>query len=256
MTLPDWGTVLTTWHTTWGAEVVATALAALYLRTALHLGGWPVHRTVSSVGALAVAVATIDSGVSIDAPRSFSVGVVMQLLLMVVVPALWVSGRPLTLLRRGSAERTAAVLDRLRDSAVGRALTSPPTVLVVFALVVGLTRLTAFPVAVAASPALQVLEQLLYLGSGLLFLHTALGLDRSPERPAPTLRILLLVAAAGVTVVVGGVLATAAVTPGPTFSPDDVHEGGTILWAAGGGLLLVLAAALGCRWAAGRRPLC
>jgi cytochrome c oxidase assembly factor CtaG len=251
-----WGELLTTWHTTWVVEIVLTALAALYLRTALHVRGWPVIRTVSAMAALAVVVVTVDTGIGVSAPRSFSVGVVMQLLLTVVVPALWVAGRPLTLLRRGSSEHTAAVLDRLRGSAVVRALTSPPTVLVVFALVVVLSRLTALPVAVAASPTLQVLEQLLFLGSGLLFLHTALGLDRSPERPAPTLRILLVIAAAGATVGVGGVLATTAPTLGPTFSPDDVHRGATILWAAGGGLLLVLAAALGGRWAAGRRPLC
>jgi hypothetical protein len=63
----------------------------------------------------------------------------------------------------------------------------------------------------------------------------------------------LLGGAAAVTTAVGLVLAAIPAVLVPTFSPDDVHRGGTILWAAGDGLLLVVAAAVGCRWVA-RRP--
>ncbi|HEY2195122.1 MAG TPA: cytochrome c oxidase assembly protein [Actinomycetospora sp.] len=236
--------MLTTWHTTWGVEVVATALAALYLRNALHVTGWPVIRTVSAIGALAVVVVTVDSGLGAAVSRSFAVGVVVQLLLSSVVPPLWVAGRPGELLRRGWSERVSAALDRLR--AVVRAATAAPTVLVVYALVVVLTRLTAFPVAVATNPVLGVLEQLLWLGAGLMVFSTALGAHRAAAG------LLLLTGAAAVTTAGGLVLAAVPAVLVPAFSPDDVHRGGTILWAAGGGLVLVIVAALGCRWAMDR----
>ncbi|MCD2193741.1 cytochrome c oxidase assembly protein [Actinomycetospora endophytica] len=230
--------LLTTWRTTWGAELVVTALAALYLRSVLHVGGWPLIRTVSAMAALVAAVVAVDSGVGIRAPRSFAVGVVLQLLLTVVVPALWVAGRPVELVRRGCSERTASRLDQL--GRIARTVAGPAVALVVYALVVVLTRLTTFPVAVAASPVLSVLQQLVWLGAGLLFFRAALA-------PSYTVRFSLLTAATVVTIAVGGILASSSAGSAPTFAPDDVHRGGTILWAAGGGLLVVITAALGVR---------
>lgn len=252
---PTWSTVLGTWRTTWGAELAVTALAALYLRTALRVGGWPVARTVSSSGALAVVVVAVDSGVGVYAPTTFAVRVVMHLALLVVVPALWVAGRPLELLRHGGSARLSAVLDRLRGGAVSRALTWPPAALVLWALVVVLTHLTAFPVAVATEPAAAVLDPLLCLGAGLLLLHTALGLDRCPERPSYAVRFSLLLLAAGVLTAVGVVLAAAPAAVLPGLAPDDVRRGGTILGAAGDGLLVLIMLALGHRWVGGRAAL-
>jgi cytochrome c oxidase assembly factor CtaG len=238
--------VLTTWHTTWGAEVVVTALAAFYLRATLHAGGWPVLRTVSAMAALAVVVVTVDSGLGTGASHSVAVGVVAQLLLSSVAVPLWVAGRPVELLRRGSSARVWAALDRVRDAAVVRVLTSAPVVVVLYALVLVLTRLTAFPVAVASSPPLGVLEQLGWLGAGLLVFGTALDRSRDPAG------LLVLIGAAVATTAVGLVLAAVPPVLVPVFSPDDVHRGGTILWAAGDGLLLAVAVAVGCRWVARR----
>jgi cytochrome c oxidase assembly factor CtaG len=238
--------VLTTWHTTWGAEVVVTALAAFYLRATLHAVGWPVLRTVSAMAALAVVVVTVDSGLGTGASHSVAVGVVAQLLLCSAAVPLWVAGRPVELLRRGSSERVAAALDRVRDAGVVRVLTSVPAVLVLYALVLVLTRLTAFPVAVASSPPLGVLEQLGWLGAGLLVFGTTLDRSRGPAG------LLVLIGAAAVTTAVGLVLAAVPAVLVPVFSPDDVHRGGTILWAAGDGLLLAVAVAVGCRWVAHR----
>lgn len=239
--------VLTTWHTTWGAEVVVTALAAFYLRTTLHAGGWPAIRTVSAMAALAVVVVTVDSGVGVGASRSVAVGVAAQLLLTSVAVPLWVAGRPLELLRRGCSARVSATLDRVRKAAAIRVLTSPPAVLVIYAVVLVLTRLTAFPVAAATSPALGVLEQIAWPAAGLLVFGTALAPARGP------VGLLVLGGAAAVTAAVGLVLAGVPAVLLPAFSPDEVHRGGTTLWVAGDGLLLVVAAALGCRCVA-RRP--
>ncbi len=241
-----WGELLTTWHTTWGVEIVLTALAALYLRTALHARGRPVIRTVSAMAALGVVVVTVDSGIGLSAPRSFPVGVVSQLLLTIVVPALWVAGRPLELLRRGSSARVTSVLDRTRDSAAARMLTAPLTALVVFTSATVLTRLTAFPAVVATSPALQVGEPLLWLGAGLLLFHTAVPLERPSRAPG----LLLLVLATGVVAVVGGVLTASDLVSGAPA--EDVHLGGTIMWAGGGALMVVILAVSGSPWVSGR----
>lgn len=181
--------VPTTWHTTWGVELVVTALAALYLRTALRLRGWPVRRTVSALAALAVVVVTVDSG--LDAGPAGRV--VPQLLFLVAVPALWLAGRPLELLRRDAPARTAAALDRLRGHGVVRLLAAPPTVLVALALVVVLT--------LATSRVPGARAQVLALGAGLLFFSTALA----PARSCAS-RIVLLVLGA-VVVTVGAVAA-------------------------------------------------
>jgi putative copper resistance protein D len=242
---PAWSAVLGTWHATWPAEVAVTALATLYLRTVLRVGGWPVLRTVSALAALAVAVVAVDSGVRVDAPRSFAVHAVLALLLMVVVPALWVAGRPIELLRRGSSERVSAALDRLRRNPVARVATFPVTVLVVYALVVALTHLAPVRGAVAASPAVAVLEQLVFLGAGLLFFAAALG------HPSPAVRSGLLLAAAAIGTVVG-VLATTSGALTSTSTPDDVRLGGTILWAGGDAVLLLIMVVVGFRWLADR----
>jgi cytochrome c oxidase assembly factor CtaG len=238
-----WGALLTTWRTTWAVEVVLTALAALYLRTVVHIGAWPVIRMVSAMGALVVAVVTVDSGIGILAPTSFPVGVVMQLLLTTVVPALWVAGRPGELLRRGASARTVAAVDQLRDGLPGRILACPPTGPVLYTLVLALTRLTAFPVAVATSPVLRVVGPLLWLVAGLVLFHRTPGSTRA----SPTGRFLVLLAATAVTVAAGGVLRAWPEKLLPAFGSDEVRQGGTILAAAGGGLMLVIAAAVGVR---------
>lgn len=240
---PAWGTVLTTWRTTWAAEVAVTAIAALYLRTALRVGGWPVARTVAFVAALAVAIVTVDSGITTYAPRSYSVHAVMILLLAIVVPALWVAGRPLELLARGGSERAATRLDRVRGSLVVRTLTAAPTVLLVYTAVVVSTGLADIP---------EVLDEPIALAAGMLFFHTALGLDRRPERPSFGLRLLLVLGAAGVGTVVGTLLMSAPATLLPAFRVEDVHLGGAITLTIGGALLTVIMVSLGWRWVTSR----
>lgn len=242
---PAWSAVLGTWHATWPAEVAVTALAALYLRTVLRVGGWPVLRTVSALSALAVVVVAVDSGIRTFAPRSSAVHAVLILLLLVVVPALWVAGRPIELLGRGSSERASATLARWRRGRVARVGTFPVTVLVGYALVVALTHLAPVRGAVAASPAVAVLEQLVFLGAGLLFFAAALG------HPSPAVRSGLLLAAAAVGTVVG-VLARTSGALMSTSAPDDVRLGGTILWAGGDAVLLLIMVVVGFRWLADR----
>ena len=232
---PAWSTVFTTWRTTWGAEIVVTALAALYLRAALQVPGWPVVRTVSALGALAVAIVTVDSGIGLHAPRSFPVDVLMQLLLIVAVPALWVAGRPLELLERASSERVSAALHRFRHGAAARTLTAPPTVLALSTLVVVLTHLIAVPVAVV---------QLLCLGAGLLFLHTALGLDRRSGHLRAAPRFLLMLAWIGVNTAVGLALVVAPTALVPIFPPGDVRLGGAMTCVIGDGAMLMIMAAM------------
>lgn len=246
---PSWWTVLTTWRPSWGVDLLLLVLLAAYL-VAARCGPdrWPVHRTASFVGALAGLVLTFDSGVDVFGHGSFAVHMVMHLLLIMVVPALWVGGHPLELARRGLHGRAAARWDAARDSRAARALTFPLTVLGAYALVVVLTHLTGFMEAMAASPPLHRVEQVLYLAAGLLFFSTALGVDAGPTRPSYFMRFVLMLVAMGVDTLVGVVLMLSPRSPFPSYLADDVHLGGALMWVAGDGLMMLIMVLLGRLW--------
>jgi cytochrome c oxidase assembly factor CtaG len=245
---PAWSDVLATWEPAWGLDLVLAVLAALYLVGAVRHGSWPVRRTASFLAALAAAAVTWNSGIAVFGHSAFAVHMVMHLMLIMVVPAFWVAGHPLELLRSSLSGRSASAFDAAVASRVARAVTFPGTVLVAYAATIVLTHLTGFMQVMAGSMALHDGEQALYLVVGLLFFHTAIGVDVHPNRPAYFVRFVLMLLAMGVDTLTGVVLMLAPATMFPAYDVEGVHLGGAIMWVGGDALMMVIMVALGRLW--------
>ena len=245
---PAWVDVLTTWEASWGVDVVLLVLGALYLVGAARQGSWPVRRTASFLAALAAAVVTFNSGIAVFGHDAFAVHMIMHLMLIMVIPAFWVAAHPLELLRGHLHGTAARSFDAVVGGRVARAVTFPATVLVVYAAVIVLTHLTGFMEAMAGSMALHRSEQVLYLVAGLLFFHTAIGVDVHPRRPAYFARFVLMLIAMGVDTLVGVVLMLAPATMFPSYDLEGVHLGGGIMWVGGDALMMVIMVLLGRMW--------
>ena len=245
---PAWADVLTTWEPSWGVDAVLLVLGALYLVGALRHGAWPIRRTAAFAAALAAAVLTFNSGIAVFGHGAFAVHMVMHLMLIMVVPAFWVTAHPLELLRHHLHGSGARAFDAVVTGRVARVVTFPATVLVVYGAVVVLTHLTGFMEAMAGSMALHHAEQVLYLVAGLLFFHTAIGVDVLPQRPAYFARFVLMLIAMGVDTLVGVVLMLAPATMFPAYDVEGVHLGGGIMWVGGDALMMVIMVLLGRMW--------
>jgi cytochrome c oxidase assembly factor CtaG len=245
---PAWVDVFTTWEPSWGVDAVLVVLGALYLTGALRHGAWPLRRTASFLAALAAAVVTWNSGIAVFGHGAFAVHMVMHLMLIMVIPAFWVAGHPLELLRHHLRGGAARAFDGAVEGRVARAVTFPATVLVVYALVIVLTHLTGFMEAMAGSMTLHYGEQALYLVAGLLFFHTAIGVDVLPRRPAYFARFVLMLIAMGVDTLAGIVLMLAPATMFPAYDLEGVHLGGAIMWVGGDGLMMLIMVMLGRLW--------
>jgi putative copper resistance protein D len=245
---PAWADVLTTWEPAWGVDAVLVVLGALYLVGAVRHGSWPLRRTASFLAALTAAVVTWNSGIAVFGHGAFAVHMVMHLMLIMVVPAFWVAGHPLELARHHLRGGAAHGFDAAVASPVARAVTFPGTVLVVYAVVVVLTHLTGFMQVMAGSMGLHYSEQALYLLTGLLFFHTAIGVDVIPNRPAYFSRFVLMLIAMGVDTLVGVVLMLAPATMFPAYDVEGVHLGGAIMWVGGDALMMVIMVLIGRLW--------
>ena len=84
----------------------------------------------------------------------------------------------------------------------------------------------------------------LCLGAGLLFLHTALGLDRRSGHRRAAPRFLLMLAWIGVNTAVGLALVVAPTALVPIFPPGDVRLGGAMMGVVGDGAMLMIMAAM------------
>lgn len=247
---PAWMDVVTTWSPAWGVNAVLLALAVAYLAAARRHGAWRRRRTASFLAALASAFVTWNSGIAVFGHEAFAVHMVMHLMLIMVVPAFWVAGHPLELLRSALPERAGARFDAALDSRASRALFFPGTVLVVYTLVVVLTHLTSFMETMAGSMALHHSEQALYLVAGVLFFHVAIGVDLLPDRPAYFVRYVLMALAMGVDTLVGVVLMQAPASMFPSYDLEGIHLGGALMWVVGDGLMMVIMVLLGRLWTA------
>ncbi|MGH3438447.1 MAG: cytochrome c oxidase assembly protein, partial [Sciscionella sp.] len=99
----SWGSVLNTWTTAPIADLLCALAAAGYLwrayRTLPRIGQrWPIRRTAAFLGGLAVLLLTLHSFIGVYAHPSFTIHMVLHLLVIMVVPALVIMGQPLRML--------------------------------------------------------------------------------------------------------------------------------------------------------------
>ncbi|MGA8246548.1 MAG: cytochrome c oxidase assembly protein [Nocardioides sp.] len=251
----DWHSFLTTWqvHQGWVAACVVLLGAYLVgLRAASRRGQVPVNgvRVACFVLGVVTLAVTMCSAVDAYAMGLFWMHMVEHLTLIMVVPALLVLGHPLAVLRSAGGPRWVARFDAVMWSRPLAILTHPFVGMTVYAVVIFYTHLTPFMDQMAHHGSLMTLEQVTYLVSGWLLLLPLIGEEPIRWRTPYLLRLMLLVVAMVPDTFVGIILLQTSRDPFPAYMgmrPDwatpplhDLDIGGSLMWAAGDGLMMCL----------------
>ncbi len=214
---------------------------------------WPWPRTVAFGGGLALLVVTLNSAIAVYDMTLFSAHMLQHLLLIMVVPAFLVLGRPLTM---ALGIRPAGGLRRLVDRPWVGLLFAGPTAFASYTVVIVGTHLTNAMGAVMEHPWAGQLEHALYLVAGVHFFTAAVGNAPVRWRQSYPGRLLMVMAAMVIDAFVGIVLLQASVPiqtlAHPGWGPGqlaDTHTGGAIMWVFGDGLMAVVPVALYIAWA-------
>jgi putative copper resistance protein D len=250
-----WHTFWTTWQPHPGWLVVCGLAAGAYVVGAILCGrrGDRVHpiRVACFLGGSLLLAVCLCSAVDGYAMSLFWMHMIEHLTLITVVPALLVLGHPFTVLRNAGGRSWRAGFDTAVHRPPLAQLTHPLVGLVAYGLVVFYTHLTPFMDKMAMSSSMMTLEQVLYLGSGFWLLLGAIGDEPLRWRTPYLLRLVLLVMAMVPDTLVGIVLLQTEKDPFPTYmsmrpswAPGALHDldiGGSLMWAAGDGLMMCLA---------------
>ena len=266
---------LLVWLTQWRINLLFTTMAvagsAIYLMGVSRLrrrgDHWPPGRVVAWLAGWAVVAVTLDSGLGRYSSASFSLHMLVHMVLTMVGPALLVLGGPVTLAMRATRPAPAGEpagphewIVAATQSQMLRVLWNPLTAFVGFIGSFYLLYLTPlFDLLMRYHYAHQAMN-LHFLISGYLFYGLVVGVDR-PPRPLPHLGRLGFVIAAmpfhaffAVVVMTGGTIIakTFYTYLQPVWQTNLLHDqyvGGGIAWAAGEGPLLFVVLVLCVSWA-------
>jgi putative copper resistance protein D len=251
--------------TAWQLDAVATAvivlLAAAYLTgvglVPIRTDGqrWPVLRTVSFFAGLVVCVLATDGSVAVYDQVLFSAHMLGHLALVMLAPALIVTGRPLRLALTVARPATRARLQQALVGRVGSLLTAPPVALACYTVAIVGTHLTGLMNQIMQVTWAGQLEHLVYLVVGCQFFTLILGDEPIRWRLSAPARWLLLAIAMAVDTFTGVVLIQAtspiSMLPAPRLSIDalsDTHTGGAIMWVGGDAIMAVVMIVLVVSW--------
>jgi putative membrane protein len=235
--------LVTDWQLSPLPIATAAAVCAGYLAAARRpAAGWPRRRTAAFLAGLTVALVAANSGLERFDDRLLSAHMAQHMLLLLVAPLLVLIGRPLELVLRAVPARSRPALARALRR-VGRG-TGPPTCVVAFAVVVGLTHLPGFYAATLTHPALHDAEHALYLAAGALMWWPILDGDPVPRRRLDGLgRLLYLIVAMVPMTVLGAYLNRHPTLAYPAYGPParvlgvsavaDQQHAGALMWVLG-----------------------
>jgi putative copper resistance protein D len=256
-----WHTFFTTWDIPVTAAAVLALLAIAYAAGIIRARGWRIRDAAAFYAGLLVCALAVGGGIGVYSTTLFTVHMAQHLLLIMVVPALVLLGRPLELLRTTLPERFRRKLGRANRSRAARLLFHPLLAFGYYAVVVTGTHLTPFQQSAATNPALHGVELLLYLSSGYLFLLPIIGSEPAGRRLPPLLRLVTLLIGMVVDTVVGVTLLMTVDPPFPAYvvpdrgwGPDaitDLHWGGAMMWVGGDLLMAALAIVVITAWVSG-----
>ncbi|MEO9134871.1 MAG: cytochrome c oxidase assembly protein, partial [Jatrophihabitantaceae bacterium] len=138
--------------TAWQLNAIALALvvlAAAWYLTCVALvpvrtpgARWPVRQTVSFFAGLAVCVYATSGSIAVYDQVLFTAHMAGHLALVMLAPALLVSGRPLRLAQASAPQRRRERLQRIAQGRVVSALTAPPIALASYVIVIVGSHLT------------------------------------------------------------------------------------------------------------------
>ncbi len=253
--------LLTDWQAEWGWNVALAVVSAAYLwgwaAARRRQRGVPAWRAgVFLLGTLS-AVVCFNSALDAYSHTLFWVHMIQHLILIMLVPALWVIGSPLTV-GIGAFGGPDGRLARAVRSGPAEVLFFPLTGLTIYTAVIVGTHLTSFMNDMVQHMWLHHAEAVLYLVAGLIFLWPLLGDEPIRRRlPHPT-RILVLFLGMAPDTVVGIVLmqATQPLFPAyavgrPEWAPSlvrDLYLGGGVMWFYGDMLMMCFILGVSAVW--------
>src|SRR5580693_6268512 len=194
-----WQQVLGRWEFAPVVTVLSVTLAVLYLEGAWRVARrhparpWPWWRTGMFLGGLAVVVLATESGIGAYDDVLFWDHMIQHLMLIMVAPAMLVTGQPVTLLLHASRNPLHTWVKRAVRSRVVTWLTWPPVGVIAYAATIVGTHLTGLMGLVMTNPALHNAEHALYLVVGYLFFLPIFGREPIRWRVSYPIRLLVLI---------------------------------------------------------------
>ncbi|SFE13251.1 putative copper resistance protein D [Actinopolyspora alba] len=221
---------------------------------------WPAHRCWLFASGLVSLFVAMNSFVAVYGHALFTMHMVQHLMLIMLVPALLVYGKPLRLW--SELDESGRVARILRGRAVGM-LTHPAWTMVLYSVVLVATHLTPFMQLMLLNPWLHHAESVLYLVAGYLTFLPLLGTEptRWQHFPYP-LRVFSALMGMGPDTGIGVILMMADDPLFPAYGRmrdwwiddgtltvlADQRLGGGIMWFFGDALMAVFALVLVRQW--------
>jgi cytochrome c oxidase assembly factor CtaG len=249
----------------WQLNPVALAvlvLAAAWYLTAVALvpvrspgAQWPLRRTLLFLAGLAVCAFATNGSIAVYDQVLFTAHMAGHLALVMLAPALLVSGRPLTLALAASAPRRRERIERIVRGPVVALLTSPPVALASYAVVIVGSHLTGLMDTIMRNTWAGQVEHLVYVLVGCQFFSLVIGDEPLRWRLASPARWLLLAVAMAVDTFTGIVLLqgtrAVAMLPSPALhvsALSDTRTGGAMMWFGGDAIMAVVMIGLVIGW--------
>ncbi|MBS1844816.1 MAG: cytochrome c oxidase assembly protein [Actinobacteria bacterium] len=155
---------------------------------------WPLVRTASFVGGLAVLLIATDSGIGVEADDHLTAHMVEHMLIWLAAAPLLVAGAPMRLALYAFGRRGRRRLSAMLHSAALVALTGPVLSTFVFSAVVVISHLPGvYDLTLEDEPA-HVAEHAVYLLTACLVWAPLIGADPLPHRPRASARCLCVLA--------------------------------------------------------------
>ncbi|MGI8695819.1 MAG: cytochrome c oxidase assembly protein [Mycobacteriales bacterium] len=246
---------ITSWHVQAGALVPLVVVLAAYLWGAARVGRahpagrWPLrHTALFTAGLAVIAVATMGS-IGVYDDTLMWVHMLQHLALIMVAPALLVSGRPIILAMHATRNPVHTAIKRVLRSPVVGVITSPIGAGAIYAATIVGTHLTGLAGVFMGSTSGRVGEHLLYLVAGYLYFLPIFGDEPIRHRPSHVGRLALLLLTMPVDTFTGIALMMYTRPPGGMhmaprdWGPSalsDAHTAGGTMWVVGDGLMLGL----------------
>jgi putative copper resistance protein D len=248
-------------------QLNAIALAAVVLVAAWYLtcvalvpvrtpgARWPVRRSLAFFAGLAVCVYATSGSIAVYDQVLFTAHMAGHLALVMLAPALLVTGRPLRLAQAAATPRHRERLQRIAQGRVVSALTAPPIALASYMIVIVGSHLTGLMGTIMRNTWAGQVEHVVYLLVGLQFFVLIVGDEPIRWRLASPPRWLLLAIAMAVDTFTGVVLLQGTHHVAMVSSPDvhvnmlaDTRAGGAIMWVGGDAIMAVVMIVLVLTW--------
>jgi cytochrome c oxidase assembly factor CtaG len=252
--------LLTRWQLNAVAVAVLVLVAAAYLTGAALVplrtdSPWPVRRTLSFLGGLAVIGFATNGSIAVYDQVLFTAHMAGHLALVMVAPALLVGGHPISLLLAASPPARRERLTRVVRGRVISLLTAPPVALAAYTVVIVGSHLTGLMDVIMRNTWAGQVEHLVYVLVGMQFFVLVIGNEPIRWQLATPARWLLLAVAMAVDTFTGVVLLQGThvvgmlADPGLAVDPlSDTRTGGAIMWFAGDAIMVAIMIGLVIGW--------